>query len=437
MFVRLRISLAVLVLCLPLSAQAAALHIRHWTLTNGARVYFVSAHELPMVQINVAFDAGSARDTPRLSGLASLTGQMLTQGAGVQDATQLATALEQRGAELSVDTGRDMTTISFRSLSDRHLLQPAAMTLAQILARPSFPARSLERVRGQALVGLKAEQQDPGAVASRAFYRAIYRDHPYGLYPSGSAMGLKAVTRADLIAFHHRYYVASNAVIAIVGDLSTPRARALSEELTRWLPRGQSAPVLPPVPSVTRVTDRVAFPSTQTHILIGEPGEARSDPDYFPLLVGNYTLGGGGLVSRLMEEIREKRGLAYTAYSEFDPLESKGPFIMGVQTRNAKREEVDRLMRSTLDDFVKTGPTEAELHAAKEFLTGSFPLRIDSDQKIAENLVVIGFYRLPLTYLDDFTANVQAVTLEQIRAAFRRHLDPARMVTVMVGGEAQ
>lgn len=421
----------------PAYAAPSALHIEHWTLANGARVYFVESHELPMVQLEVAFDAGSARDTPATSGLALITGQMLAEGAAGMDATQIASALEGRGAEFDVSSDRDMATVTFRSLSDRRLLRPSLATLAQILSAPTFAERSLERVRAQALVALQAEQQNPGAVASQAFYRAIYGDHPYALHPTGSVAGLKAIRRDDLTAFHHRYYVAANAVVAIVGDLDVAQAKEISSQLTNALPQGQAAPSLPRVPAVKRLADRITFPSSQTHILIGEPGERRDDPDYFPLLVGNYTLGGGGLVSRLMEEIREKRGLSYSAYSYFYPLQRKGPFIMGLQTRNAKREEADRLMRETLDAFMKTGPTEAELRAAKDFLTGSFPLRLDSNKKIADNLVAIGFYRLPLTYLDDFIPKVQAVTLEEIRAAFRRHLDPQRMVTVMVGGQSK
>jgi zinc protease len=415
-------------------AGAASLHIEHWTLDNGARVYFVEAHELPMVQIEIAFDAGSARDVSATSGLALLTSQMLAEGAGKLDADQVATEFERRGAEYGASGDRDMATVTVRSLSERTLLDPALDVLALVLSSPTFPAASLERQRAQALVALQQEAQSPGEVASKAFYQAVYGAHPYALHPSGTDAGLRAIRREDLIAFHHRYYVAGNAVMAIVGDLSVDQARRVSQRLFAKLPKGEAAPALPAVPPSTPDQRVINFPSSQTHVLVGQAGIRRSDPDYFPLLVGNYTLGGGGLVSRLSEEIREKRGLSYSVYSYFYPFERKGPFIMGLQTKNAQREEAKRLMRETLAGYLRTGPTEAELRAAKEFLTGSFPLRLDSNRKIADNLIMIGFYRLPLTYLEDFVPKVRAVTSEQIRAAFQRHLAPDRMDTVMVGG---
>ena len=417
-------------------AAHASPRIKHWNLDNGARVLFVESHEIPMVQITAVFDAGAARDTSDKSGLATLTNRLLREGAGGLNADQIADAFEDKGAEFGADSQRDMAIASLRSLSDRELLTPSVKLFAQLLMAPSFPQASLERERQRALIGLQQSAQSPADVASKAFYRALYADHPYAHQPEGSVTGLKAIVRDDLIAFHGRRYVGANAVLAIVGDVSVREARRIARHVLGGLPAGEHAPALPPIPEATAGAKplRISFPSSQSHILVGTPGIARPDPDYFPLYVGNHILGGSGLVSRLSEEVREKRGLAYSAYSYFTPMRERGPFFMGLQTRNDQSARALQVMRETLEKFVTDGPTEKELEAAKKNLTGGFPLRLDSNSKIADNLAVIGFYGLPLDYLDTYISRVEAVTVTQVHEAFLRRIQPSRMVTVIVGG---
>jgi zinc protease len=243
------------------------------------------------------------------------------------------------------------------------------------------------------------------------------------------------VTRADVVEFYRRHYVGANAVLALVGDLRGDEARALAQRLLGDLPAGVPPPVLPPVAERAKGERKIlAHPSSQVHILMGQPGMTRTDADYFPLLVGNHILGGGGLVSRLAEEIRERRGLSYSVYSYFSPLRERGPFIVGLQTENARRGEAEKVMRRTVAEFIAQGPTEQELVAAKQQLAGGFPLRIDSNRKIADYLAAIGFYRLPLGYLDEFMARIEAVSAEQVREAVRRRLNVDTMLTVTVGG---
>jgi len=216
--------------------------------------------------------------------------------------------------------------------------------------------------------------------------------------------------------------------------LTRAQAQAIAEQLTGELPKGDGPAVLPDVAKQIAASEqRIAHPATQSHILIGAPGMSRTDPDYFPLYVGNYVLGGGGFVSRLMNEVREKRGLAYSVYSYFMPLKQTGAFQIGLQTKKEQADDALLLVRKTLDDFVAQGPTEKELLAAKQNIMGGFPLRIDSNRKILDYLSIIGFYDMPLSYLDDFTARVERVTVAQIRDAFKRHIDPQHMATVMVG----
>jgi zinc protease len=224
-------------------------------------------------------------------------------------------------------------------------------------------------------------------------------------------------------------------VVAIMGDVSRARAAEITELLTRDLPRAAS-PLLP-LPSLSALSAAVErdieHPSAQAHVLIGQPGVARNDPDYFPLLVGNHILGGGGMTSRLYEQVRERRGLAYSVYSFFLPYQQPGPFQVGLQTRRDQASDTVEVVRAVLADFIENGPTAAELQAAQQNLVGGFALRIDSNQKILNYLAVIGFYHLPLDYLDTFTNRIEAVTLDQIRDAFRRHVDPQRLATVVVG----
>jgi zinc protease len=432
---RVRTSLLALGLLAMVSPVEATPKIQHWTLANGARVYFVETHELPMLQVRAVFDAGSSRDPAGKAGLANLTSALLAQGAGALDADAIASRFESLGAEFDAGIDRDMASVSLRSLSEASLLEPALDLFATLLTSPSFPAASLERVRAQVLVQLRKDAESPAAVAEKAFYRALYGEHPYAHDPAGDEASLKAIRRADLVSFKQKYYVGANAWFVIVGDASARAARRIAERTIGRLPPGEAAPALPPVADPpAAVNEQISFPATQTHVLMGEPGTWRGDPDYFPLLVGNYTLGGGGLVSRLAEEVREKNGLSYSVYSYFYPLRVAGPFLIGLQTKNETRERALAIARNVIADFVAKGPTPQELDAAKKNISGSFPLRLDSNGKITENLAVIAFYGLPLTYLDDFIPRIKAVTAEQVRDAFRRRVHPDRMLTVTVGG---
>ncbi|TCT21981.1 M16 family metallopeptidase [Thiobaca trueperi] len=433
-FDRIGRSLAALLLLATGVAQATP-EIQTWQTPGGARVLFVAAPDLPMVDVRVVFDAGSARDGAQ-SGLASLTADMLNQGAGDWGADALADRLEAVGAKLEATVDRDMTVVVLRSLTRQPALDTAVETLATVLAAPTFAASDLERIRENQLVTLRQEQESPKTVGQKALYRAIFGVHPYAADPGGTAQTVAALTREDLLAFHARYYSRANAVVAIVGALDRAGAESLAERLTARLPAGERAPTLPEVRDLTAGSlEPITFPSSQTTVLAGQPGMRRGDPDYFPLYVGNHILGGSGLVSLLMNEIREKRGLSYSTFSYFMPLAQPGPFFMGLQTRNDQADQARAVLLETLQRFIETGPSEAELTAARKNLTGGFPLRIASNGDIVQYLAVIGFYGLPLDYLDRFTARVEAVTAGQIRDAFARRVHPERLAIVTVGGQ--
>jgi len=226
-------------------------------------------------------------------------------------------------------------------------------------------------------------------------------------------------------------------VFSIIGDLDRKAAEQLVEQVIARLPAGKRAAALQSVPVLTKAQEqRVYHPSTQTHVRMGAPGMHRGDPDYFTLYVGNHVLGGGGLVSRLFEEVREKRGLSYSVNSYFSPMEQNGPYLFSLQTRNDQLDESLLVMRETLQDFVEKGPTKKELIASKKNITGGFPLRIASNSSILDYLNVIGFYDLPLDYLDVFNDRVMAVTRQQIIDAFQRRVSPDIMATIIVGGDS-
>lgn len=407
--------------------------IQHWQTANGAQVYFVPAPELPMVDIRMVFDAGSARDGKQ-PGIAMLTSGMLEEGAAGLDADTIARRFEDIGAQFSAGAYRDMATVGLRSLTKAAILKPALKTFTQVLSKPDFPQKALQRVRKQLLTGLQQQEQDPGAIASKAFFRALYGNHPYASPSKGTIASVKGMQRKALIDFYRRYYVARNAVIAIVGALDIEAAKRMAEEVTAGLAAGSHAAALPPpAPLEKAKAEHIEYPSTQTHLLMGQPGVARGDADYFPLYVGNHILGGSGFGSRITEEVREKRGLSYSAYSYFSPMRAAGPFVLGLQTRNDSADKARKVLRETLEKFRNEGPTAKELEAAKKNITGGFPLKVDSNSDILGYIAMIGFYGLPLDYLDNFNATIEAVTQQQIRDAFQRRVDPARMVTVTVG----
>jgi zinc protease len=427
---------SLLLLCLSAIPAAHAMpDIQHWVTDNGVRVYFVPAPELPMLDVNITFAAGSVRDDGQ-PGLARMTNTLLDMGAAGLSADEIATRIESLGAELSTSSVREMAMVSLRSLSDRAHLEPALGILADVITRPNFDNKDFERERERKLVAIRRSEQSPSTVAGYRFFQTVYGEHPYAHRVSGTEESVKALKLDRVKAFYKRYYVARNAVVSIVGDLDRKAAEALVEQITGALPAGKRAAALPPAPTLKQAfEERILHPSTQTHVRMGAPGMHRGDPDYFPLYVGNHVLGGGGLVSRLHEEIREQRGLSYSVNSYFSPMEQDGPYLLSLQTRNDQVDEALAVMRETLQDFVDKGPTEDELIAAKKNITGGFPLRIASNSGIIDHLNMIGFYDLPLDYLDTFNDKVTAVTQQKIIAAFQRRVSPETMVTIIVGGE--
>jgi len=413
---------------LPGEARVA---IEQWTAASGARVSFVESHALPIVDVAVEFAAGSAYDPQEKAGLAQLTLGMFKTGSARYSEAELSRRIADVGAQLRDAIDRDRAGFTLRSLSSEAERRAATDTLTDMLQSPLFAGPAFEREKSRAFANAAEAETRPDSVAERRLYALMYPAHPYGL--TANPASIAAISREDVERFYRTYYGAGRAVVTIVGDMSREAARILADGLTSRLPQGKGPDLALVSPAQRGEFERISHPSAQSHVLLGLATLARSDPDYFPLFVGNYILGGGGFVSRLFKELREKSGFAYSAYSYFLPLQREGPFLVGLQTRRDQAGEALARTREVIEEFMARGPTPVELKAAKMGLIGGFPLRIDTNRKVLEQVAVIGFYRLGPDWLDKFAARVDGVTLEQLRSAFARHVDPARLSIVIVG----
>ena len=424
----------------------AALPIQHWVQPSGARVYLVESHAIPMVDVQINLDAGSRRDPTQQAGLASMMAGQVASGtradpagkgpdAKAMDENQIGEAWADLGAVFSSTASGDRLSFSLRSLSYPDLLSQAIALAAHQMAHPAFPADIWQRDRERITAGLREALTKPATLAQKAFSQAVYGNHPYGQEVTPES--LLRIGVQDFKALHAQSLQACRAVVSVVGAMTRPQTDAMvTQLLSRWPDQG-ACKALPDVPEVQplrqAVQREVVFDSAQSHVLMGQPGYKRNDPDFFPLLVGNHILGGGGFVSRLTQQVREKRGLSYSVYSYFSPALHAGAFTVGLQTRPDQAAQALAVAQDVVRNFVIEGPTEAELQAAKSNLIGGFALRIDSNRKLLDNVTNIAWNHLPLNYLDTWTAQIDKVSVADVRRAMARVLQPERMVTVVLG----
>jgi len=424
----------------------AAIPIEHWTLPNGAKIYLAATSALPIVDVQIDFDAGSRRDPPVQSGLAGVTAGMVEKGIRANgsdtamDQNALGEAWADLGANFDASAGSDRMSFSLRTLSEPALLDKAVRLAAREIGEPAFPEDVWKRERERLNASLREANTKPATIAGRAFSQAVYGTHPYGQDTTEAT--LAQIDVATMRQRYEQFIQPCRAKLSIVGAVTRVQAESIATALLSRLPVASGpggCTALPPVPQVAPLAaakdERLPFDSAQAHVWIGQPGYLRSDPDHFALTLGNYILGGGGFVSRLTEEVREKRGLAYSVYSTFSPGLHAGAFRIGFQTRPDQAAEAVKVAREVVAKFVAEGPTAAELKAAKDNLIGGFPLLLDSNRKLLGNVSNIAWNDLPLDYLDTWTARMNAVTAADIKAAFARKLQPERMVTVVVGGK--
>ncbi|MFO7859027.1 MAG: pitrilysin family protein [Ectothiorhodospiraceae bacterium] len=431
---RLRSLLLAALLTLVAAPAAASPSIEHWTTDNGLDVYFVRSPDLPLLDLELTFAAGSTRDgdTP---GLARLTSNLLDEGAGGLDAGELARRFEDHGAELSASSDRDTASVRLRTLSDSDTRSAALEALGLVLSEPDFPEEAVARERQRLLTQLDNNQQDPGYLAREAFWEALYGDHPYGHQPGGTESGLEAVERDAVTEFFEEYYVRANASLTIVGDVSRDRAETMAHRLGDSLDQGEEAAAIPEPDASDRAgeTIHVPFSSNQSHVLSGQVAYARGHPDHYALYTGNHILGGSGLVSQLAQAMREDRGLSYSVGSRFSPMKRAGPFLIRTQIRSDRTAEALDVLATTVSDLRDDGPEAEDHERAVKNITGSFPRRLADNRSILAHVANIGFHGLPLDYLETFPERIEALEPGDVQEALRKHLEPEAFVTVIVG----
>ncbi len=408
--------------------------IQHWINQDAVPVYFVNLPELPMVDIQLRFTrSGHAYDGEKY-GLAAMTGRMIKQGAKDMDADQIAETFESLGAAMGTGADHDSITLKLRSLTEEKYLAPALQTCIDVLSSPSFPQAQFERVRKSMLTSIENKYQHAAVIAAEKFREAVYGDHPYAHPASGTIDTINAMTLEDVRGFYTKHYVTSNLIITMVGAISRAQASAIADKITASIAKGSPGEPLPPVPKLKApMTIRVDFPSEQAHVIVGQPFINVHDPDRYALRLGNSILGGGGFGSRLFEEIRVKRGFAYSVGSGITSKVAAGFFRVSFQTRADQVDAALETAREVLHDFVASGPTEEEVAMELDRIRGSNVFRTDNNKKILSAVSQIGFHNRPLDYLDTYTANFEAETRGSIGAAFQKHLQPNTMVTVIVG----
>lgn len=410
----------------------AGVHIESWQTDNGAKVMYVQAKQLPMLDIEMTFDAGSARDGD-VWGLASMTSNLLGTSTSKLNEEQVSETFNNIGAQIGSNVSRDNASVSLRTLTRPKIMKTALDNFAKLVSDSQFKQAIFEREMQRLKIGLKQNTVKPQVMSNEALWKALYGNHPYAHPVSGTLTSVDKITLDEIKTFYKKYYVASNAVIAIVGNVDKAQAKAIANQLTKNLPIGSKPPgLVNPTKEPKQQIIKINFDSTQTYYSLAQLGIERGNPDYVPLFVGNHLLGGAGFGSLLMDEVREKRGLVYSVYSYFAPQKVTGPFIIGLSTKNATANQADKVVRETLDGFLKDF-SDKKLQAIKDNLIGGFPLRADNNGKILGYISMIGFYGLPLDYLDEFPKQIAKVTKQDILQAWKKHIHPKKMVEIMVG----
>lgn len=414
-----------------LPSSAHHWQIQHWKTPSGVPVYFIETHVLPMVDIQVVFKAGAAYDGKQY-GLANLTNNLLNQGTKHATEDQIAEQWDLAGAIYNASVSRDMAAVGIRSLTYPKQFALALSTFKDVLSHPLFPVEAFERTRNQIAQMQKQQEQNPEVTSIKLFFKTLYGQHPYAHPTIGEAATLADLNIEAIQKFYQKYYVANNAMIAMVGNLSLEEAKKVSDEITAGLNKGQPAEKIPPVNKNGAATQHFAFPSNQTHLLMGQIALSRSDPDYFPFEVANHIFG-GGINSRLFKTVRGDQGLAYNVSSGMALLREKGPFYINLQTEGHQKQKAVDLVKKMLLEFMEKGPSKAELDAAKHHLVQNFILELSSNQATLASLIDIGFYGLPLNYLSIYQNKIESVTAQQIEDALKKHLSPERFILITVG----
>lgn len=401
-------------------------------LPNGLVLLTSEQKALPMVTLQLLIKAGSRFDPRASEGLANLTSRLLTYGTQKRTALQISEALDFIGANLSTGCSEDLASVSLTLLKKD--LATGLDLLAEILTESVFAQEEIARQKQSIIASLKAKEEDPGDIAQLKFYAALYPSSPYGRAVEGTADSVQGLERSAMVDFYGRYYRPNRSIVAVVGDVSHQEMEeALSRAFRSWK-KNSLASEAPPVVTASAAAEaiRVEKDLTQANIIIGHDGVPRDHPDYYAIQIMNYILGGGGFSSRMMDSIRNERGLAYSVYSHFSAEKYVGTFQVVMQTKNETAEEAIRIAKEEIRRIREKGISEEELSAAKDYLTGSFPLRLDTNRRVASFLAHVEFFELGLDYPDLYPDLIRKVSLEDILRVARQYLHPEKLIVVIV-----
>lgn len=424
----------IVILFFPLAAPQARVLPQRSVLPNGLILLTSEQRAVPMVTFNLLIDAGSRYDPKGKEGLSHLTARLLTYGTRHRTALQVSETLDFIGASLSAGASEELTTVSLTLLKKD--LDTGLGLLAEVLTESVFPEQEIERQKRSVLASIKAKEEDPGEIAEEKFLAALYPRSPYGRPTEGSEESIRRIDRASITEFYGRYYRPHGSILAVVGDISHEEIKEkLVHAFRSWnekSPAGEP-PKLPARGPAEII--RVQKKLTQANILMGHEGVPRVHPDYYAIRVMNYILGAGGFSSRLLDSIRNERGLAYSVYSHFSADKYLGTFQISMQTKNETAEEAIRIALDQIRRIQNRGVSEEELEAAKDYLIGSFPLRLDTNRRVAGFLAQVEYFGLGLDYLDRYPELIRRVTREDVLRAARLYLKPEKLITVVVADQ--
>jgi zinc protease len=423
------------VLFLTVTPGEAGLDIKREVLQNGLTLLMVERHHLPIVKVSVGFKAGSLMETEEMAGLANLTAVLLTAGTKTRTASQINEEVEFVGASLDGSGGDDYVTVGLSVLKKD--INLGFDLLSDVIMNPLFPRDELDKKRERIIGMLRVQEEEPGFVASKEFKKAMFGTHPYGRLIMGSEETLNRITKNNLVDFHKRYYVPNNAIMTVVGDITAEEVKSLLKKYFSGWNKKELPGTVPPGPNTEKVRKTVTVDKdlTQATIIFGHAGIKRENPDYYAVSIMNYILGGGGFASRLMQNIREEKGLAYDIHSFFSANKYGGSFRIGVQTKNESTNTVIEEIRLEVEKIRNEPVSDLELSDAKAFLTGSFPMRIETSQRIANFLVAVEFYEVGIDYIEKYPEYINSVTKEDVLRVAGKYLSPENFILVVVANQ--
>ena len=426
--------LAFLFIFLVFAVPANAATVRTVAGPTGVEAWLAEEHALPMIAVEISLPAGSAYDPAGKQGLADMTASLLDEGAGDMRADAFKEALEARAIKLSARADRDYLNVTISTLTAN--ADEAMRLTALALAHPRFDTAAIERVRAARIASLKQDDQNPARTAVRAWFGAFFGAQPYGHPPQGTASGLVAITPADLQDFVASHFVRGGIKLAVAGDINEAQVKRYLQELFLPLPARTVAAPARPAETGKPGTQIIQRNEAAPVAVFGMVGPMRSDPDYIPAYVANQILGGGTFSARLMDEVRDRRGLTYGIGTHLDDYRSAAIIMGEVQSDKTKILTALDVTRSEMARFAREGATQNELTDAKTFITGSFPLTLDSNAKIARTLNQYQRSGLPADYVTRRNALIDAVTLAKVNEMAKKYFDPSRLMVVIAGTPA-